>query len=176
MIDKIVTQQRDDTVDDAVPEFMAEMVDDLEYIPRNERLGRASRLKRKHRSKWLLAIASGALVLIVGLAIVFDNEEKSAGGTAGSPEAGIVRIEKRLEALETKIALLEKSMISDPYEKKITPTSKPGNRYHTVRPGDNLSAIASKYGITVDRLCELNQLTIDQPIKPDQKLLVSSRN
>jgi LysM repeat protein len=176
MIDKIVTQKRDDTVDDAIPEFMAEMVDDMEYIPKNERLGRASRLKRKHRSKWLLTIASGALVLIVVLAIAFDNEEKPAGGAAGSPEAGIVRIEKRLEALETKIALMEKSMRSDPYEKKSKPTSKPGNRYHTVRPGDNLSAIASKYGITVDRLCRLNRLTIDQPIKPDQKLLVSSRN
>ncbi len=176
MTDKTITQHRHDTVDETIPEFMAEMVDDMEYIPRNERLGRAGRLRRKHRSKWLPAIASGALVLIVVLAIAFDNEEKSAGGAAGSPEAGIVRIEKRMEALETKIALMEKSIRSNLYKKKSKPTSKPGNRYHTVRPGDNLSAIASKYGTTVDRLCQLNQLTIDQPIKPDQKLLVSSRN
>jgi hypothetical protein len=149
--------------DEAVPEFMNDIVDDLEYIPRNERLGRAARLKRKQRSKWLLTIASGAFVLIVVLAIAFDNEEKSARGTAGSSEAVLIRIEKRLEVLETKIALMEKSM----------PTSKPKNAYHTVRPGDNLSAIASKYGITVDRLCQLNQLTGDETIKPDQKLLVS---
>lgn len=174
MIDKIVTQKRDDTVDDAIPEFMAEMVDDMEYIPKNERLGRANRLKRKHRSKWLLTIASGALLLIVVVAIAFDNGEKSAGGD--SPKAGLVRLEKRLEALEGKIALMEQNMRSDPHQKKSKPTPKPGNRYHTVRPGDNLSAIASKYGITVDRLCQLNRLTIDQPIKPDQKLLVSSRN
>jgi len=176
MNQKTVRHERDDTVDEAIPEFMNDMVDDLEYIPRNERLGRAGRLKRKHRSKWLLTISSGALVLIVVLTIAFDNEEKSAGGAAGSPEAGLVRIEKRLEALETKIVLMEKSMRSDPYKKKSKPASKPGNRYHTVRSGDNLSAIASKYGITVDRLCQLNQLTIDQTIKPDQKLLVSSRN
>jgi LysM repeat protein len=170
---KTVQHKRDDSVDEAVPEFMAEMVDDLEYIPRNERLGRAGRLKRKHRSKWLLAIASGALVLIVVLAIAFNNEEKPARGTAGSLEAGLLRIEKRLEALETKIALMEKSMGLDRYEKKNEPASTSEKAYHTVRPGDNLSAIASKYGITVDRLCQLNQLTADEPIKPDQKLLVS---
>ena len=107
------------------------------------------------------------------LAIAFDNEEKPARGTAGSLEAGLQRIEKRLEALEMKITLMEKSMRPGPTEKKRTLTSKPGNTYHTVRPGDNLSAIASKYGLTVDRLCQLNQLTVDEPIKPDQKLLVS---
>ncbi|OQY45762.1 MAG: hypothetical protein B6240_08235 [Desulfobacteraceae bacterium 4572_87] len=129
-----------DSVDEAVPEFMAGMVDDLEYIPRDERLGRAGK------------------------------EEKPA---TGSLEAGLVRIEKRLEALETKFALMERSMRSDHSKKKGRPTSKPGTAYHIVRPGDNLSTIASKYGITVDRLCRLNQLTVDKPIKPDQKLLVS---
>ena len=173
MTHKIVKQQRDDTVDEAVPEFMAEMVDDLEYIPKNERLGRAGRLKRKHSAKWLLAITLGALVLIVVLTIALDNEEKPARGSAGSQEAGLVRIEKRLEALETKIALMERSMRSDPYEKKDRPTLKSGNQYHTVHPGDSLYTIAVRYGITVDRLCRLNQLTVDKPIKPDQKLLVS---
>lgn len=159
-----------DSVDEAVPEFMAGMVDDLEYIPRDERLGRAGRLKRRNRSKWLLVIASGVLVLIVMLAVAFNKEEKPA---TGSLEAGLVRIEKRLEALETKFALMERSMRSDHSKKKGRPTSKPGTAYHIVRPGDNLSTIASKYGITVDRLCRLNQLTVDKPIKPDQKLLVS---
>ncbi|OQY50707.1 MAG: hypothetical protein B6240_01105 [Desulfobacteraceae bacterium 4572_87] len=173
MNQKTVRHERDDTVDEAIPEFINDIVDDPEYIPRNERLGRAGRLKRKHRSKWLLTIASGALVLIVVLTIAFDNEEKPVRGAAGSPEAGLVRIEKRLEALEAKIALMEKSRNTDPYEKKSKPASKPGNAYHTVRSGDNLSEIASKYGITVDRLCQLNQLTIDKPIKPGQKLLVS---
>ena len=174
MTDKSVKQQGDYTIDEAVPEFMSDMVDDLEYIPRNKRLGRAGRLKRKHNAKWLLAVVSGVLVLVVVLTTAFDNEEKSARGVADSLEAGLVRIEERLEALETKIALIEKSMNPGFLEKKAASTmSKFQEEYHTVRPGDNLSAIATKYGLTVDMLCKLNQLTVDKPIKPDQKLLVS---
>ena len=104
MTDKTVKHERDE----AVPEFMNDIVDDLEYIPRNERLGRAGRLKRKYNAKWLPTVASVALVLIVVLAMVFDNEEKSARETADSPETGLARIEERLEVLETKIAVLEK--------------------------------------------------------------------
>ena len=172
MIDNTMTQHRDDTVDEAVPEFMAEMVDDLGSIPKNERLGHPDRLKHRHRAKWLLAAAAGALVLIVLLSIAFDYEEpREATDSLG---AGLVRIEARLKALETKISRIEKSLDPGLLEKKINLSkSKPHERYHTVRSGDNLSAIASKYGITVDRLCQLNQLTVDQPIKPDQKLLVS---
>lgn len=170
MTDKTVKHEKDE----AVSEFMNDLVDDLEYIPRNERLGRAGRLKRKHNAKWLLAVASGVFVLVVVLAIAFDNEEKSARGAADSLEAGLVRIEERLGALETKIALIEKSMNPGFLEKKAASTmSKFQGEYHTVRPGDNLSAIATKYGLTVDMLCKLNQLTVDKPIKPDQKLLVS---
>ena len=173
MTDKNVKQQRDYIVDEAVPEFMNDIVDDLEYIPRNGRLGRAGRLKRKRNAKWLLSVASGVLILLVVLAIAFDNGEKPARGAADSLEAGLVRIEKRLDVLEAKIALMEKSISPDPREKKGRPTSKSQMRYHTVRPGENLSAIAGKYGLTVDMLCKLNQLTVDKPIKPDQKLLVS---
>jgi len=174
MTDKNVKQQRDYIVDEAVPEFMNDIVDDLEYIPRNGRLGRAGRLKRKRNAKWLLSVASGVLILLVVLAIAFDNGEKPARGAADSLEAALVRIEERLGALETKIARFEKS--TDPRLRKKTAgsiKSKFQEEYHTVRPGDNLSAIAGKYGLTVDMLCKLNQLTVDKPIKPGQKLLVS---
>ena len=170
MTDKTVKHERDE----AVPEFMNDIVDDLEYIPRNERLGHAGRLKRKRNSKWLLSVASGVLVLLVVLAIAFDSEEKPARGAADSLEAALVQIEERLGALETKIARFEKSIDPRLHEKKATSIkSKSQEGYHTVRPGDSLSAIATKYGLTVDVLCKLNQLTVDKPIKPGQKLLVS---
>ena len=170
MTDKTVKHDRDE----AVPEFMNDIVDDLEYIPRNGRLGRAGRLKRKRNAKWLLSVASGVLILLVVLAIAFDNEEKPARGAADSLETALVQIEKRLGALETKIARFENSIDPRSHEKKATSIkSKSQKEYHTVRPGDNLSAIATKYGLTVDMLCKLNQLTADKPIKPDQKLLVS---
>ena len=173
MIDKAVDREWDKTVDEAAPEFMSGMVDDLEYITRNERIGRANRLKRKRGTKWLLPIASGILVLIVVLATAFDNK-KPGREDIKSLESSLGRIEKRLEALETKIPGIEKSMAPGLLEKKVASTkSRSRDQYHIVRSGDNLSAIAAKYGITVDVLCRLNRLTVEEPIKPDQKLLVS---
>jgi len=158
--------------DGAVPDFISGMVDDLEYIPRNERLGRAGRLKRKQNKKWLLAIALVAIVLVVVSAIFFDNESPPRDTEA--LEVSFTRIEGRLTALEEKIAHLEESLGSEILEKK-TALSGSGSQkqYHTVVPGDSLSAIATKYGLTVDILCKLNRISADQPIKPNQTLLVS---
>jgi len=155
--------------DEAVPEFLSGMVDELEYIPRNERLGRAGRLKRNHKMKWLLAIAIAALVLIVVLATAFEDKEEGAD----SLEASLARIEARLKTVETKIARIED--LSPQLLEKGAASTKSSSResYHIVSPGDTLSGIAGKYGLTVQVLCKLNQLTVDQPIKPGQKLLVS---
>ena len=157
--------------DGAVPDFMSGMVDDLEYIPRNERLGRAGRLKRKQNKKWLLAAALGAIVLVVVLAMAFDNKNPPRDTAAGL-EVSFTRIEGRLKALEEQIAHLEERLGSEILEKKSV-LSGSRKRYHTVAPGDSLSAIATKYGLTVDILCKLNRISVDQPIKPNQVLLVS---
>ena len=74
--------------DEAVPEFMSGMVDELEYIPRNERLGRAGRLKRKHNMKWPLAIAVAVLILIVVLATAFDNKASREGRRLSGSKSG----------------------------------------------------------------------------------------
>ncbi len=169
MIDKAVGPEGDRDV----PEFMSGMVDDLDFIPRNERLGRAARLKNKRRLKWLLAIAAAVLLLIVLLAGAFDHEEEREG-TVDALETNLMRIEKRLDELENKIARIEKGAAPGLLENKTALSQlKSQDRYHTVRPGDSLSAIAAKYGITVDLLCKWNHLTVDEPIKPDQKLLIS---
>ncbi len=170
MTDETVKQDREDEV---FPEFMTEIVDDLEYTPRDERLGWANRLRRKRKSKWRVAIASGFLILMVALAIGFGNKEKSDPEASDSIEAGLGRIKARLDVLETKIAGMEKTANSGLHEKMNRSTSESGKRYHTVRPGDSLSVIAEQYGITVDRLRKLNQLTANKPIKPGQKLWVS---
>ncbi|MCF8129373.1 MAG: LysM peptidoglycan-binding domain-containing protein [Deltaproteobacteria bacterium] len=155
--------------EEAVPEFLSGMVDELEYIPRNERLGRAGRLKRSRNMKWLLAIAIAALILIVVLATAFEDKEEGAD----SLEASLARIEERLATLETKIARIE-NLSPELHENGAASTrSSSRERYHIVSPGDTLSGIAGKYGLTVQVLCKLNQLTVDQPIKPGQKLLVS---
>ena len=47
-------------------------------------------------------------------------------------------------------------------------------KYHEVRPGDTLYRIALKSGISVDKLCRLNNITPNTVIHAGQKLLVSS--
>lgn len=46
------------------------------------------------------------------------------------------------------------------------------DRYHTVRRGDNLTLIAKKYGLTVNELCLLNNMSPRKSIYPGQKLVV----
>ena len=52
------------------------------------------------------------------------------------------------------------------------PVSQPKKRYYEVRPGDTLFLIAKKYGVSVDELCRLNNLTEKEAIQPGQKILI----
>ena len=47
-------------------------------------------------------------------------------------------------------------------------------QYHVVARGESLSQIAGKYGLTVEKLRNLNRMTPRQNIQPGQKLLVSA--
>ena len=53
------------------------------------------------------------------------------------------------------------------------PTALVEDGYHEVQPGDTLFGIARQYGISLDELCRLNDITPEQVIYPGQKLLVS---
>jgi lipid-binding SYLF domain-containing protein len=56
------------------------------------------------------------------------------------------------------------------------PVAAGKGEYHVVQPGDTLSGIAEKYGISVEALCSLNKITKDQTIHPGQKILIPSGN
>ncbi len=45
-------------------------------------------------------------------------------------------------------------------------------KYHTVRSGDTLSGIASKYGTSVSKICRLNGISAKKVIRPGQRLRV----
>ena len=160
-------------IDGSGPDFMSGMVEDLETIPKNERLGRAARLKRKKSRKRLLLAAAGVIVLVVVWAMAFD------GGTSSREvetalNASLLRIKDRLKVLEDKLAQFEERMNADSRHGKAASTEVRARQdYHIVQPGDSLSAIAAKYGLTVDVLCKLNRIKVEDPIKPDQWLLVS---
>jgi len=84
----------------------------------------------------------------------------------------------QLEALTKRVEALEKRGQQPGVESKTRPTpTKPTAasqmKYHTVQRGETLLKIGKKYGITVEELRKLNNLSKGQSIKVGQKLLVS---
>jgi len=79
-------------------------------------------------------------------------------------------IEKVLESLQKKMTV-SGTTVSQPArapEKKTATTV----RYHHVRGDDTLYRISRKYGLTVEALRRMNNLTPDAIIHPGQKLIV----
>lgn len=88
-------------------------------------------------------------------------------------------LREQLNKLAKEIERLQKRMPSvaakhkTPQAMQEKPISKAETGYHEVRPGDTLFKIAKEYGIHVDELCRLNNLTRSQIIHPGQKLMVA---
>lgn len=110
-------------------------------------------------------------------------------------ETRLVNIEKsakRTSILEVELRKMQQSM--EAWERAITARLKPGElkkktasakstkessknknsktRYYTVKKGDSIYAIASKYGMTTDELCKLNKIDVKTILHPGQRLLV----
>ena len=172
--------------DEAAQEFMKEVADDLGYTPRSERDQRFRGVDSRSGSGFLIP---GGIVILLLIAIglfFFTGRSEVAKKDLTSIKAGLNRLEDkliRLDGLEERISRLEKE------EKKLKQSvnkiakrslnnqkkrssSQVKRRYHTVRSGESLYTIASKYGISTDKLCRLNKITPKKPIQPGQKLLV----
>ena len=84
----------------------------------------------------------------------------------------------QLEALSKKVEVLEKQK-QPTAELKAKPSapSKPAasteKQYHTVQKGETLYRISKQYGISVEELRKLNNLSEDQSIYSGQKLRIS---
>lgn len=52
----------------------------------------------------------------------------------------------------------------------VRPTATP--RIHVVQPGDNLTKIGERYGVTVDAIMQANQMTNPHRIYPGQRLVI----
>jgi LysM repeat protein len=95
-------------------------------------------------------------------------------GAAGA-DSGLVQ---RLDALTQKVEAIEKKK-QPPTETKVKAPSSPkpavaaGKQVHTVRKGETLSGIGKKYGIGMEELRKLNNLSASQPLHVGQKLVVS---
>jgi LysM repeat protein len=94
-------------------------------------------------------------------------------------EQRISAYEFQLKELQESLAELDRLVSEIPEAPQATETQskeKSNVRHHIVRSGDSLYGIAQDYGLTVEELRRLNNLTKDPVIHPGQKLLVDSES
>ena len=90
------------------------------------------------------------------------------------PGPRLEELSRRIDRLEKKITAVARGpQASMPAPEKTTPQAKKG--YHEVRRGETLFRISENYGLSLEQLCRLNQITPDTPIHPGQKLLISPK-
>lgn len=90
--------------------------------------------------------------------------------TQTTEQPDTVKIDKPISAAAKQVS----EAMGSTNRKKNTDTSTASNTVYTVKGGDNLFKIASKYGITVDQLKKANNLTNDK-IQPGQKLKIPAK-
>lgn len=77
-------------------------------------------------------------------------------------------------ATSNKVPAAPTSTDSDSQEQPIiAPQTKEKSISHSVKKGDTLSAIARKYGTTINKLCELNGIKTNTTLRPGQTLKCS---
>ena len=88
------------------------------------------------------------------------------------PTPGLDELSRRIERLESQMTAVARGPVaSEPAPEKTTPQTK--TRYHEVRRGETLFRISKNYGLSLEQLCRLNQITPETPISPGQKILVT---
>ena len=107
-----------------------------------------------------------------------ENREKGLQQSMAEADRSGTSLTQQLDELAQKINRLEKTVGSTPAETEAPypirrrPFPLTEGRYHEVRSGDTLYRIAQQYGISLDELCRLNNMTREQVIYPGDKLLV----
>lgn len=97
---------------------------------------------------------------------------KGLKGLAGL-EDRINRLEKDAKDLQQEIQKTASRNVAPPSKKAALEVKQEvKQQYHTVRPGESLYMITRKYGISMEKLCQLNKITPKKSIQPGQKLLV----
>jgi len=108
-----------------------------------------------------------------------EKQEKRLEQSIVETDRSKIDLTQRLDKLIQRFESLEKRIAPVPAKSKAPlaiqrkPISPAKKRYHEVSPGETLYRIAQQYGISVNELCRLNNITPKQAIHPGQKLLVA---
>lgn len=78
-------------------------------------------------------------------------------------------VDHRNQILLTDELVLTPELIES-HKQLVSTAASSSKKFHTVKSGETLSAIARKHGTTVNNLCKLNKLKATSPIRPGQKI------
>jgi LysM repeat protein len=147
-----------------------EFEEDLKHFREDTKIrSRRSDGFQKYR-RTALIIGIGIVFLIVSMGYISGGTKDVGVADISTITAKLGEMEQGLASLESRVKRLEQSTART---KGAVGKGAKGNRYHEVQKGDTLSAIAEKYGITIDELCLFNGITRQTVIRTGQMLLVT---
>ena len=90
-------------------------------------------------------------------------------------KADTMKLEGALAALTQQVEKIASrpSAPAAPKSPQLSTSTSPRKKHHTVARGETLYSLAKRYGLSVDELRRINNLTPDQPIQAGQSLAVS---
>jgi LysM repeat protein len=108
-----------------------------------------------------------------------QQQEEALRQSVSGLQSSVKELKGTLDNVSREMTLLNKKMGTTPgrtkgtMSKKKEPMTKAHPSYHVVRKGESLYRIAKKYGISVNELYRLNNLSAKSTLHPGQKLMVT---
>ena len=118
---------------------------------------------------------------VVARVDLLENQEKQLQQSLIETDKSRRHLTQRLDELTKRFDTVQgerapvAGRVAAPARIQRKPISLGKRRYHEVRAGESLYRIARRYGMSLDELCRLNNITPDHVIHPGQKLLVAPR-
>ena len=103
--------------------------------------------------------------------MAYQNIDRSANKiVVVDPKAAIPVDSTRMAAKDTVSTSVDTPKPMEQTPKQAAPAQKSSPKYHTVKKGDTLYAIARKYHTTVDKLCKINHIKETSILSLGQKI------
>jgi LysM repeat protein len=118
-----------------------------------------------------LDAAAESLAVLKQLAQENRNTIQALGGKVQALEEKMVQMEARF-VQRAPAPAREKPTPASSKPKEPAPQAKSAGSFHVVEKGENLFRISVKYNVSLDRLAEINDMKVNDPIYPGQKIKI----
>ena len=105
----------------------------------------------------------------------FEAKDVELTELVNEGKSGTIKLEEAVAALTQQVEKITSrpSAPAAPKSSQPSASTSPRKKQHTVARGETLYSLAKRYGLSVDELRRINNLTPDQPIQAGQSLAVA---